>query len=735
MTSPTLRSKLLLGVAAGIVSMFVAGPAFAGEAAGAAGAAGAADDADAPNRTDEIVVSGERSANESSSGTKSDLPLAETPQSITVIDAARISDLGLQNLNQALRFVAGVTPETRGSSAEVYDQFKLRGFDAPVFLDGLKQFGSATGYAQPQVDLSRLDRIEVVKGAASALYGASSPGGFVNQQSKLPIDRAFYGAVSGTYGNYDLYRVDADVGGRIGKNVLARVYGSVNGADTQQDIGERKRRTVSAAVTVGAGTSTDFTVLGVYSHDPQNGNYGVFPAVGTLIRNEGRRLPTSFYGGEPDDFFRRNQYGLTYIFNHDFGGGWSFRSSGRYQNVKSALGIVYTGGPQASPAADPDIYARYSYATDEELNNWTYDNQLKGTFTTGPLTHELLLGVDRQVAHSSELYAFGGATPIDGFDPVYGTMPTPRNPYEVIGDDLVSSADVDLRTVRQRQQGVYGQDQISVGGLRVILSGRQDWVRAQERTQVSKNEKFTYRAGALYKTAFGLAPYVSYSTSFEPQASQLADGTLAKPSLGKQFEAGAKYQIPGTDILISGAWFNIEQTNVAVYDPLTYLSYQVGKVRSRGVEVEASGTLPYDFDFHVAFSRQKVKTLEDADPALVGRGLPTVGRGGITADLAWAPKSGSLEGFRIGAAVRHVDRTYAGLYLSQTPYNTPSYTLVDALLRYNLAKVSPALSGVTLGVNATNVFDKKYLTSCFANYAWCWYGNRRTVQGTIGFSW
>ncbi len=693
------------------------------------------DDTQARNGTEDsgvIVVTGEKPNTVASSGTKSATSIVETPQSISVISAADIAGLGLQNLNQALRFVAGVTPETRGASAEVYDQFKLRGFDAPVYLDGLRQFGSATGYAVPQVDVSRLDRVEIIKGPTSVLYGQSSPGGLVAEVSKLPLDRASYGAVSGTYGSYDLYRVDADIGGRAGDGVLWRIYGSANGADDQQTQGQgkRERQTVSAAVTAGAGSSTSFTLLGAYSHDPFNGNYGVFPTLGTLIDNPAGKISTKFYGGEPGDFFRREQAALTYIFNHDFGSGWALRSSGRYQYVKSRMGLVYTSGPALDPtAAAPTVYSRSSYSTREQLNNWTFDNQLTGKLVTGPLTHQLLFGVDRQVAHSAGLSAFGGATPIDVFNPVYGTMPTPQTPSEVPASFGINSANV-----RQRQQGVYAQDQIAVGGLRVTLSGRQDWARQARDGQVQKDDKFTWRAGALYLLPFGLAPYASYSTSFEPQNARLRDGGLAQPSLGKQVEVGAKYQPAGTPILVTAAWFRIEQTNVVVSYP-DFTSDQVGKVRSQGIEVEASAPLPYGFNAKLAYSRQRVKKVEDVVPANIGLPLATVGRGGISANLEWAPTEGSASGFAIGGAVRHVDKTYADFYADGVARYTPAYTVFDALIRYDLGKLSPRLANVDLGVNATNLFDKKYLTSCFANYAWCWYGNRRTVQATIGYRW
>ena len=682
--------------------------------------------------SDVIVVTGQHPRDQASSGTKTDTPLAETPQTITVITADDIAGRSLQNLNQALRFVAGVTPETRGASGEVYDQFKLRGFDAPVYLDGLKQFGSPSGYAVPQVDVSRLDRIEVIKGPASVLYGQSSPGGLVAESSKLPLDQALYGAISGTYGNYDLYRVDADIGGRAGEGVLWRINGSANGADTQQKFGKRERQTISGAVTAGAGSSTSFTLLGAYSHDPYNGDYGVFPASGTLLANPNGKLPTSFDGGEAGNRFSREQAALTYIFRHDFGGGWAFRSSGRYQYVKSALGLIYTAGGLDTTDPTQQTFSRASYATREQLNNWTFDNQLTGTVQTGPIKHTLLFGVDRQVAHSIELAAFGVAPPLNGFAPVYGTVTVPTTPEQIGGQFAID--------VQQRQQGVYAQDQMALGDLRVVLSGRQDWARAhQDGRDAKHDEKFTYRAAALYTLPFGLAPYVSYSTSFEQQASPITQSNgqpgLADPSLGKQIEAGVKFSIPGTQILLSGAWFRIDQTNVLTSTPNFSVSRQTGGVRSQGVEFEGSAPLPYGFNARVAFSRQRVKVTSDADaPARVGRGLETVGRGGTSAYLDWAPRSGGLEGLTIGGAVRHVDQVYAGVTPGETAgRNSPSYTVYDALIRYDLEKFAPSLRGLSLAVNGANIFDKKYLTSCFANYNWCWYGNRRTVQATIGY--
>ena len=680
-----------------------------------------------------IVVTGARDRPVASAGTKSVMPINEVPQSISVIASQDIARLGIQNLNQALRFVAGVTPEQRGASAEVYDQFKLRGFDAIQYLDGLRIYSSPSGYAGIQVDTSRLDRIEVVKGPASALYGQSGPGGLVALSSKLPLDEQAYGAVSATYGNYDLYRLDADVGGKLGANIGWRLYGSANGAVTQQTFGKRERQTISGAVTIGQGGSTSLTLLGNYSHDPYNGTYGVFPASGTFRSNPNGKLSTHFDGGEPGNRYKREQASGTYIFNHDFGAGWAFRSSGRYQYVGSELGIVYTSGIVDTSDPTEQTFARASYATDESMKAWTFDNQLTGIFQTGPVTHNLLFGFDSQVLHSKEFYQFGGFGSLNGYNPVYGTQPVPRTPADVPGGFGQNNSDFNLR-----QRGVYVQDEMAWGGLRVTVSGRQDWARVEPVGKpAEKSKKFTYRAGVLYKTEFGLAPYVSYATSFQPQSGDVlnSDGTTgqAKPSLGKQWEFGAKYQVPDTGILVTAAYFDIDQSNLLTGVPNTNFSIQTGKVNSKGFEVEGTLPLPMGFEAKLAYSRQNVK---DSD----GNRILGVGRGNATLNLEWAPKQGALEGFAIGGAVRHVDEVYAGRYTQDyvnfdAPANTPSVTLFDALVRYDLGKLFSGAEGLTASINATNIFDKKYITTCYLDYAWCWYGNRRTVQGTIGFRW
>lgn len=732
------RSVLLCGVAASSLLT---------------GAARAAD----TSAPESIVVTGSQTETVASSGTKSATPILETPQSISVVTGTDIEALGLSNLNQVLRYVAGVTPELRGANAEVYDQFKLRGFDAPRYLDGLKIFTSPTGYADTQIDVSRIERIEVVKGPASVLYGQSSPGGLVAISSKLPLQREFYGSVAASYGTFDLYRIDGDVGGKANASgtVLWRISGSINGAHTQQSFGKRRRYTISPSVTIGAGTDTSLTLLGAYSHDPDNGNYGVVPLFGSLYGNPNGHISQTFADGEPGlQRFRRNQKALTYIFNHHFGGDWNFRSSGRYQDVDAFAQGAYTNGVFSPADTHQTLFSRGALRTKERLKDWTFDNQLSGTVHTGALAHHLLFGVDYQSAHSTELAGFqffpGSVSDIDAYNPVYGTVTLPST-YAAF--DFHSDYDT-----HQRQTGIYAQDQIAIGGLRLTGSARYDWARGHQQeavfgqNTVKKDHKFTYRVGALYLTDLGVAPYVSYSTSFEPQSATVLnpDGStgLADPSLGRQIEGGVKYQPRGTDILLTAAYFHIDQTNVVVSSPVTFLSSQSGKVRSQGFEFEAKLPLFKGFDLSAAYSHQKVRTIRDDNPFNVGRPPIFVGKENASLHAGYEVQQGALTGLEIGAGVRHVGRVYGGYILNATStavdravYTHP-YTLFDADLHFDLGKAHPSLKGWELGLNAANLFDKRTVTSCYvqsvgstSGTAWCWYGQRRTVQGTIGFHW
>ncbi|GBQ95454.1 TonB-dependent receptor [Acetobacter nitrogenifigens DSM 23921 = NBRC 105050] len=678
---------------------------------------------------EQVKIRGKRSATVASSATKMDTPLVDTAQSVTVISRDEMDVRGVLSLNQAVRYAAGITPDLRGGIGTRYDQYLLRGFSIPSFLDGLKLQDSPTGYAVAQTDTSRLDRVEILKGPASALYGQSSPGGLAALSSKLPTDQRFYGGVNATGGMFDLYRVDADVGGYATDNgfVRYRLYGTVNGQHTQLSKTGSRRFSISPAFTFGGDGPTTLTLLGNYQYDPESGTYGGVPLVGSLKRASFGYLPRNFYDGDVGvEKFNRKHGSFTYIFNHRFNDAWSFSSRGRYDDIKVINRSVYDAGYYNTP----DTVPRYAYGTNEHVHNLAFDSQFKGHVRTGPLTHTMMFGFDYMWQSASETYTSGDAPDLNVLHPNYHMV----FPAQQVGARY---------TADSHQIGAYGQDEIRWRNLILTGSLRNDWYRSRQVEHLSGSDtrespsQITWRASGLYHFNFGLSPYISYSTSSQPQSGLVSsDGgaTLrqADPSIGKQLEGGVKFQIPGTQVLLTAAGFHIEQTNVLVAVGNLGYSTESGKVHSDGFEFETHADLYKNLLITAAVSVQKVR--DDS----TGKPLIQSGKGNASLFAFYTMPSGPAKGLGFGAGMRYTSKAYGG----EATYGSvwvPQYALFDGSLRYDLSNLSRSLRGWTVGASVRNIFDKRFVSNClaYASYGqeFCYYGERRNAQATIGFTW
>ncbi|GBR48268.1 TonB-dependent siderophore receptor [Gluconobacter roseus] len=679
---------------------------------------------------EKLKVHARRASTLASSATKSDTPLIETAQSVTVITRNEMDIRNVLNLNQAVRYTAGITPDLRGGGVgSRYDQFALRGFSAPTFLDGLKLQDSPTGYAVAQTDTSRLDRVEILKGPASALYGQSSPGGLVALSSKIATDQRSYGSVNATGGMFDLYRVDADVGGYVTDNgfVRYRVNGTVNGQHSQLSRTGSRRFSISPSFTFGGDGPTTLTILGNYQYDPENGTYGGVPLVGSLKRASFGYLPRNFYDGDSSfEKYNRRHGAITYIFNHRFNNDWSFSTRGRYDDIKTQYRSVYDSGYYVSD----DTLARSAIATNEHTHNLTFDSQFKGHVRTGPLRHSMMFGFDYMQQSASEVGYYGSAPDLNVFHPNYQmAIPTP-SPWVNYNTD-------------SHQAGIYGQDEIH--WRRLILTGsiRNDWYRSHQTdnmyntTTNQSPSQITWRASGLYHFDFGLSPYISYSTSFQPQSGSVStDGgktvRQANPSLGKQLEGGLKYQLPGTSLLLTAAGFHIEQTNVLVGVGNTGYSAESGLVHSDGFEFEAHAEPFHNLVLTAAVSIQKVH--DDS----TGKPLIQSGKGNASLFAFYTMPSGPAKGLGFGGGMRYSNKSYGG----EASYGSvwvPQYAVFDASVRYDLFNLSHSLRGWNVGASVRNLFDKNFVANClsYASYGqeYCYYGERRNAQANIGFSW
>ncbi len=663
-------------------------------------------------------------AKRSATGTKTDTPVLETPQAVSVITADQIRQQAAATTSEVLRYTPGVNAEIFGADPRA-DWPRVRGFQVPEFLDGLK-LPRAT-YAWPRVDPYMLERLEVLKGPASVLYGQTPPGGLINGVSKRPT-RDPVREVQFQVGDPGRLQAAFDFGGALDAEgtFTYRLTGLGRLAETQVDYVDDDRAVIAPAFTWRPNERTSLTVLG-HSITDSGGSLQFLPSEGTLLPNPNGKIPRDRFLGEPgyDDFSRR-QWAAGYLFETQLNDALTLRQGLRYASVDYDLDVVRGFGLVKNAAGQPTDYrsvVRRAVAIRDHAKALTIDNAVTGRFETGPLAHTVTAGVD--ILRQTVDYRFGAilVSPLDIYNPRYGTVP---------GTPVTTASTAQTLY----QTGAYVQDQIALGGFRLTLSGRYDKFEVDTRNRLNsttstvEDSAFTGRAGLLYAFENGFSPYVSYATSFEPELGTNAAGAPFAPTEGRQVEAGLKYQIPGTNSLLTLSAFDLVQQNLVVRNALTNSAEQVGEVTVRGVELEGKINLWKGWDLlaSYAYSHSEVTHATDGTE---GNRVPYVPRHQASAWLNHTVSSGPLDGLSVGGGVRYVGASFGDL---RNTAEAPSYTLFDAAVRVDLKAVSPALAGAEFAVNAANIFDKTYVSSC-NDLNSCYWGTGRTIRGTLTYRW
>lgn len=667
-------------------------------------------------------------AGRSVTATKTDTPILEIPQAVNVVTSDQIRDQGAQSVSQALRYTPGVLAEPYGASApfDIYTQ--IRGFRSEQYLDGLRLGDSDSGGTSSAViDPYALERVEVLKGPSSGLYGQSPPGGLINMVSKRPTANQI-NEVELETGSFDHYRAGVDVGGGASADgsILYRLTAASSTSGSQVDHTDEKRILVAPTVTLGARSDTTMTLLSRYQKDWGTWPYfNYFPASGTLLDNPYGDIPTDRYLGEPDyDEMNRMQYSLGYDLSHRFSDNLVMRQNLRYGRQDfSTLGAV-TG--RFDLAADDRTLDRMSIDLQTRSTNWSIDTNLEGNLITGPLAHKVITGLDYQHLVNHYRFLAGAAPSIDIFDPVYGLpVGTPNSPIQ------------DSRTTQQ-QVGLYAQDQIKWGGWITTLGLRHDWSDSTTYDAVTdvnskpRDDAFSGRAALSYVFDNGVAPYVSYGTSFRPQAGTDFFGQPFKATKGKQQELGVKYQ-PRDDILLTTSAFNLVEQNRLTSDPdpsHVFAQVQTGEVRVRGLELEGRAQLVPGLNLIASYTYLDHKVTKSNTEGEVGRKLFATPNHQASLWADYVLQSGDLAGFGFGGGARYVGTTYD----SSNTLRIPSYTIADAALHYDLGRLSSQLDGASMRLNAQNLFDKKYVSTCDGT-TMCTYGSGRTILATIRYAW
>jgi iron complex outermembrane receptor protein len=670
-------------------------------------------------------------AKRSSAGTKTNTPLLETPQAISVVTRQQMEQQQPQTVNEIFRYTAGVVPEPFGTAARYTDQYLIvRGFRPEIYLDGLKlpPFSSTDPYL--------LERAELIHGPASVLYGQTSPGGLVNLVSKRPTDKTI-NEVNIGYGTFGKMQGSFDIGGRADKDgkVLYRLTGIGYTDDTQVDFTKSQRVAIAPALTFRPDASTSLTILANYIKDPNLGIYSGLPAIGTVLPNRNGQIPTSFYPGDPNfDTWKREQGSIGYLFEHS-DSIFTVRQNVRYSENKLEERHLY---PFAL-SANQEVLSRYGFLDLIKRQTFQADNHLQVDIATGPLQHKIIVGVDYLKLKLDENFGTNFGEPsIKIFNPFYGqNTVTP-----ILAGNPITKSD---------QLGLYAQDQIKLNQTSFLIGVRKDYagtdsVDSIAKTTTTQNDQaLTWRAGVVHVFDNGLAPYASYSTSFQPQVGGGISNTGAPfvPTSGEQYEAGIKYQPVGMDSFVTVAVFDLKQQNVLTPDPTNpNFRVQTGEISSKGVEVEAHANLTPNLSLIGAYTHLNNVVTKANSPAVpINNTLGKVPVG-VPADMAslwlnYAFKEGPMRGLSVSGGIRYIGETFGAannIWGTAAPgfeaaaSIVPDFTLYDAAIRYDIDE------HWRVSVNATNLFDKVYVSSCTSGTN-CYYGSRRTILANLRYAW
>lgn len=652
----------------------------------------------------------------------------KTPQSISVITRDQMDAQDVSSVSQALRYTPGVFTEYRGSSNR-NDEIFIRGYSyAPRFLDGLS-YGMGASSSTGAIDPWLLERVELIRGPSSVLYGQLNPGGLVAMTSKRPTSITI-NHIQARVGNDKLAETAFDFAGSLSDDnrILYRLNGLAKTQHTQIKDYKEERFALAPAITFLPNEQTRLTLLSFIQQEPEAGYRNFLPAYGTVKKTPEGTIPFDFNVNNADYHQSwRQQYGVGYEFEHEFNDRLKLIQNARYSHIKQKYKYLVFGSLRKD---NPYILERRAQQEKRETDTFGIDTRLQADFDTEKLTHTVIIGIDYQWSKNKDnlLQAMGPEYDLDW-----------RNPNYHYPIDISLQKPVTNQLQKHDQLGIYLQDQIQWKNW-ILLGGiRQDWaqVRTDDHIKNSKDQqddqKLTGRVGLLYAFDNGISPYISYSTSFEPnlQTRRAPGSAPFEPSEGRQLEAGIKYLTPNEQTLATLSIYQLQQRNVTNYNAEKAYFEPVGEIRSRGIEAQINSQLTENISFISSYAYTDTEVRKTITAGTQGKELPRVPKHMASFWGQYDETSGLFNGAKAGFGVRYIGVSQGD---TKNTISVPAVTLYDAMVGYSLGELSSSLKGAEVQLNMNNIANKHYVASCAGETA-CFYGIGRTMTATINYRW
>jgi iron complex outermembrane receptor protein len=661
----------------------------------------------------ELVVTGEQGgyrAEEASSATKTDTPIRDIPQSIQVIPREILKDQGTIRVQDALRNVSGAT--SAGYYQGFSEYFSLRGFDANLFRDGLRLYQRYGGLTET----ADVERIEVLKGPASVLFGDAPPGGLINLITKQPLSQPF-ASFEGTVGSFSTYRGAIDLSGplRDDGSILYRFNTFYENAGSFRDFVNSERLFFAPKLKLALGANTNLTISGSRLDETRTADDGT-----VAIGNRPADLPRERFLGEPFQNVQIDVTDFSYLLDHKFDENWKIRNAFRAQFVN--LDRYYP--LRDSLDEETGELSRLSYYSERRDNAYSIQTDVVGKFSTGSIKHQLVLGFDyTKITEKGDFGDFEPYPSINIFNPVYARLEYPK--VEILNFFRDDNLD---------KYGFYIQDQIEITPQLKFLAGGRfdifDQTRStrnlgEEKEEFSQSDSnFSPRLGIVYQPSQNISLYASYATSFEPSfgASRNGNDEPFKPETGRQFEVGVKADIV-QNLSATLALYDLRKQNVTVDDPNSTDpndQIQTGEQTSRGIELDIVGEITPGWKVIASYSYIDAFISEDTS-GLEGRRRDNIPENAASLWTTYEIQQGNLQGLGFGLGLFFVGDRFGDL---DNSYVLPSFVRTDASVFYKRNNWRAAL-------NIRNLFDNTYFTGSEGSRLGVYYGEPLTLIGSF----
>ncbi|ARV57239.1 hypothetical protein BZZ01_00085 [Nostocales cyanobacterium HT-58-2] len=636
--------------------------------------------------------------------TKTNIPLRDIPFSVQVVPQQVIQDQKALTVGEAVRNVSGFALSGRGGGRNEFS-FLTRGFTADQFRDGFSEGNNAN---RVFTEISNIDRIEILKGPAAALYGQSEPGGIVNLVTKQPLSIPYYSA-DFIAGSYDFYRSNLDFTGPLDaqSNFRYRLNLAYENAGSFRDGVESERFFVSPKLSFNLSSKTTLSLFGEYLEDSRPVDFGLV-AVGNRIAD----IPISRFLGDSNrknDVYQRRGYVFV---DHRFSENWSLRSAFRATSSDQYFSAIQARGNALQ--RDNRTLNLQLQNSNQFFSTDTFQTNLVGKFSTGSIKHTTLIGFEYGNESRDVETQNANAGSINIFRPVY------RFPIGRLTRTIDRNEETNL-------YGFYLQDEIAlIDNLKLLLGGRFDIVDFDLKDNLTRRKTSTYDeafsplVGIVYQPSKTISLYANYSRSFVPQSGSSFDGTPFKPERGTQYEVGVKADWFGGRLSSTLALYEITKTNVLVADPQRpTFSIQTGEQRSRGVELDVLGEILPGWNVIASYAYTDAIITSDTTFS-EGNRLASVPQNSFSLWTTYQIGNGDLKGLGFGAGVFVAGDRLGDL---DNTFTLPEYARVDAAIYYNRGNFRAAL-------NFKNLFDARYFESAQSRTQ-IFPGAPLTVLGTV----